>query len=443
MTKGVDEARSGENRAGTAGRRGVLAWALYGWANTPFAILVMTFVFPAYFAGAIVGDEIRGQALWGYAVAASSLVQALLGPLVGAIADAAGSRKPWLAGATALCAGASALLWLAAPGGFPAAAALALVGLANVGYGLGVILNNAMLPEIVPAERIGRWSGWSWALGYAGGLAALAIMLAGVAADRSLAARAAGPFAGLWLLAFGWPLFAYTPDRRAANIGSGLAIRRALASLSATVARLGTDRNMLRFLVAQMIYSDALVALFAFGGVYAAGVFGMGLAELTLFGVLINVTAGLGSLGFAWVDDWLGSRRALLIALAALVLAALAAVLVTDRTGFWAIAGILGFFIGPPQSVGRSLMARLAPPGQQTEFFGLYALAGRSTAFVGPAVVGTATAVLHSQRIGLASLIPFFIVGLVLLWGVRDPVQPAPRPAGRAGSQPAGSAASP
>ena len=421
------------DRAGqpTRGGRALFSWALFGWANSPMPTLIMTFIFPAYFSRALVGDEVRGQSLWGYGVAVSSLILAILSPLLGAIADAAGRRKPWLAGFTGLCILASAALWFVAPGPGAVAAALVIVGLANIGYGFGVVVNNAMLPDLVPADRVGRWSGWGWALGYAGGLAALLLALAGLmggespwlslGADKSLQVRAVGPFVALWFLLFGWPIFVFTPDHPATGIGARAAVARGLKALAEILGTLRGHRNVALFLIAQMIYSDGLVALFTFGGVYAAGAFHMSLAQVTAFGILLNVTAGLGTFAFAWVDDWLGSRNTLLISLAGLIGAALAAVLVEGQLPFWIAAGILGVFVGPPQSTSRSLMAKLAPADQQTEFFGLFALAGRSTAFMGPTVVGLVTAASGSQRVGLASLIAFFLLGFAILLGVREP----------------------
>jgi MFS transporter, UMF1 family len=419
-------------------RRGLFSWALFGWANSPLPTLIVTFIFPAYFSRALVGDEVRGQALWGYGIAVSSLVLALVSPLLGAIADAAGRRKPWLFGFSALCIGACAALWFVQPGPGAVTAALLLVGLANIGYGFGVVFSNAMLPDLVPADRVGRWSGWAWALGYAGGLAALVIALLGfVNADRpwfGLGAasgeqvRVIGPLVAFWFVLFGWPIFAFTADHASSGLGIRAATPLGIKSLGRTLRTLRSHGNILRFLLAQMIVSDGLVAVFTFGGVYAAGAFHMTIAEVTGFGILLNVTAGLGTLAFAWVDDWLGSKPTLLISLAGLIAASTAAILVDGILWFWIAGGILGFFVGPPQSASRSLMARLAPVGQETQFFGLYALSGRSTAFMGPAVVGTVTALFDSQRVGLASLIAFFIVGFIFMLGVVEPAAKPRRP---------------
>ena len=432
----VAGSRPGRERPG--GRLGVFSWALFGWANSPVPTLVVTFIFPAYFSRALVGDEVRGQALWGYGIAVSSLLLALSSPLLGAIADAAGRRKPWLFAFSALCVLACAALWFVRPGTGAVAASLLLVGLANIGYGFGVVFSNAMLPDLVPADRVGRWSGWAWALGYAGGLAGLAIALVGfVNADRPWlglnpgsgdVVRVVGPLVAVWFVLFGWPIFAFTADHAASGLGIRAATRLGIKSLGRTLASLRSQGNIARFLIAQMIFSDGLVAIFTFGGVYAAGAFHMTIAEVTAFGILLNVTAGLGTLAFAWVDDWLGSRRTLLISLAGLIAASTAAISVTAVLWFWIAGGILGFFVGPPQSASRSLMARLAPAGQETQFFGLYALSGRSTAFMGPAVVGIVTALFDSQRAGLASLIAFFIAGFVLMLGVAEPARKTGRP---------------
>ncbi len=431
-------AGSGPGRKRPGRRLGLFSWALFGWANSPVPTLVVTFIFPAYFSRALVGDEVRGQALWGYGIAVSSLLLALSSPLLGAIADAAGRRKPWLFAFSALCVLACAALWFVRPGPGAVAASLLIVGLANIGYGFGVVFNNAMLPDLVPADRVGRWSGWAWALGYAGGLAGLAIALVGfINADRPWlglnpgsgdVVRVVGPLVAVWFVLFGWPIFAFTADHAASGLGIRAATRLGIKSLGRTLASLRSQGNIARFLIAQMIFSDGLVAIFTFGGVYAAGAFHMTIAEVTAFGILLNVTAGLGTLAFAWVDDWLGSRRTLLISLAGLIAASAAAISVTGALWFWIAGGILGFFVGPPQSASRSLMARLAPAGQETQFFGLYALSGRSTAFMGPAVVGTVTALFDSQRAGLASLIAFFIAGFVLMLGVSEPARKSRRP---------------
>ena len=431
LSDGTGTATDGPFILRRGGWQGRAAWALYGWANAPFTTLIITFIFPAYFGRVVVGDEVRGQELWAFGIGISGFLIAALSPILGAIADAGGRRKPWLLAFSALCIAPSALLWLVEPRRDFIAWALTLVGIANIGYGFGIVFSNAMLPDLVPRERLGRWSGWAWALGYAGGLAALVIALLVIVqtetplftfgSDRTGHVRAIGPFVGIWFALFAWPLFLWTPDRPRVGGDIGASARRGLGTLRKTFANLGAHRNIARFLLAQMFYADGLVTIFVFGGIYAVGAFRMTLAEVTRFGILLNVTAGLGAFGFAWLDDWNGSRRTILISLVGLIIASSAAVLVEDRGWFWIAGAALGLFVGPPQAASRSLMARLAPVGQETEFFGLLALSGRATAFLGPVTVGLVTALSGSQRVGISTVLAFFAIGVVLLVGVEEP----------------------
>jgi UMF1 family MFS transporter len=184
-----------------------------------------------------------------------------------------------------------------------------------------------------------------------------------------------------------------------------------------------------------MIYIDGLNTLFAFGGIYAAGTFGMSFDELLLFGVVLNVSSGLGAALFAPIDDRIGAKPTIAIGLAALALLGGVVLAVDSNAAFYAAAFGLGIFVGPVQAASRSLMARLAPPALRTEFFGLYALAGKATAFVGPALVGWATLAFDSQRAGLATILPFFVVGLLLLLTVTEPRAAPPRKDGSGASR--------
>lgn len=401
------------------------AWALFDWANSPFTTLIITFVFPAYFATAIVGDEVRGQAIWGYAIGTSGIVVAVLSPLLGAIADVGGRRKPWIMGFTVLCIVATALLWFASPSVASVPLAVACVVIANLGFEFGTTFNNAMLPDIVSKDRLGRLSGWAWGLGYAGGLAALALALVvfiqpaippfGLDREQAEQVRIVGPLVAIWFGLFVWPLFVFTPDRPGSSLAVGAAIREGLRTLRNTLKELRASRQLPLFLLAHMLYADGLTTLFAFGGIYVSGTFSMSLAEVIVFGVVLNVAAGLGAFLFGWVDDWIGSRRTAVLALVGLTLASVAAVSVETRPWLWLAGCFLGLFVGPVQAASRSLMARLSPPDQQVAYFGLFALSGKATAFVGPVVVAIVTDAAGSQRLGLATIIAFLIAGLVLL----------------------------
>lgn len=433
MTPG---ATSGDRRGADKVALGRWSWALYDWANSPFTTLIITFVFPAYLQTALVGDPVVGQSIWGYAVAGGGLVIAVLAPVLGAIADAGGRRKPWIFVFTWICVLASAMLWFVEPSPGWLVFGLLCVVLANIGFELGIVFNNALLPDIVPKERLGRLSGWGWGLGYAGGLVALGIALVifigpahppfGLDRESAEHIRLVGPLVAIWLAVFSLPLFFFTPDRASSGRGIAQAVRFGLRELGQTLAGLGRNRSIAMFLLAHMTYANGFIALFAFGGVYAAGAFGFSLAEVVMFGIVLNVAAGLGALAFAWADDWLGSKMTIVIALIGVIAASAVAVISTTIVWLW-IAGIgIGIFVGPAQAASRSLMARLAPQETRAAYFGLFALSGKATAFLGPAVVAFATSASGSQRIGLATVIGFFVVGLFALLLVKEQREASP-----------------
>jgi UMF1 family MFS transporter len=310
----------------------------------------------------------------------------------------------------------------------PDSATLALVAFAvgTVAFEVGIVFYNALLPAVAPASHVGRVSGWGWGLGYFGGIAALALLLFGFVRpdpppfglDRDAAehVRVAGPFAALWLAVFAAPLFLFV--REPAPSGRGLAAAAAdgIASLArAALALAREQRGLAWFLVANMVWSNGLTTLFGFGAVYAAGSFGMAIEEVLAFGIALNLTAGLGALGFAFVDDRLGSKPTIAIGLAALTALCAAILLVESKAAFWALALAIGPFLGPVQAAGRTLCARMAPAQHRAQVFGLYALSGRVTAFLGPAALGWAAAATGNQRAGMATILPFLAVGLWLL----------------------------
>lgn len=423
-------------------RAATVSWCLYDWANSAYPTVIATFVFAAYFTRGIAGDEVAGTTAWGNAMGASGLLIALLAPVFGAIADQTGRRKPWLGGLTGLCIVGSALLWFAAPDQSWMLYALVLVALSNAAFELGTAFYNAMLPEVARPERIGRISGWAWGLGYAGGLVCLVIALKvfvqadpppfGLDPAQAEPVRATVLLVAVWYAAFAWPLFVFVPDRPRRSGGStGQVVRKALAELWATLKALKHYGPIPRFLVARMIYTDGLNTLFAFGGIYAAGSFGMTFAEIIVFGIAMNVSAGLGAALFGWTDDKMGPKRTITIGLIGMIVFGAAILIVRDVALFWPLALAMGLFFGPVQASSRSLMARLAPPEVRNELFGLYAVSGKVTAFAGPLAVGWVTALADSQRIGMATILVFLVVGLWLLRKVPAQGDPAVEAAAR------------
>jgi UMF1 family MFS transporter len=309
--------------------------------------------------------------------------------------------------------------------------ALVFVTLSSIAFEFGMVFYNAMLPDLAGPDRVGRISGWGWGLGYAGGLVCLVIALFGfvqtetplfgISTEDAVHVRAVVLLAAAWYALFSLPLFLFTPDRPSTGRSASRAVREGLATLRATIRDIRHYDAILRFLIARMLYADGLVTLFAVGGIYAAGTFGMDFGEVIQFGIALNVTAGLGALAFAWADDRVGAKPVIVISLIALIGLGAGALVVESKTAFWVIGMALGAFVGPAQSASRSMMARMAPESLRTEMFGLYALSGRATSFMGPIAFGFATAFFDSQRAGMATILVFLVAGLLLLIPVREP----------------------
>ena len=421
-----------ERRAGSAAA--LIGWCSYDWANSAFAAIIVTFVFPTYFSQVVAGPGTSGAEDWGLALGASGVVVALAAPFVGAVADRSGRLKPWLGVLTVAAALFTAGLWFVRPLEADILRALILVALANVAVELATVFYNALLPRLAPAHLIGRLSGWGWAAGYAGGLAALVLCLtllikanpppAFLDVATAEPVRATAVLTALWLLVFSLPLFLFVREPRALGMPFGRALAGGWAELRSTLRHAWADPVLLRFLIARMLYIDGLAALFAFGGIFAAQRFEFRLDEVLMLGILLNVTGAVGAAAFGWIDDRIGSKPTILTALAGLIALGAAALLIDDKTLFWVVAGALGLFVGPAQSASRSLMARLAPAGLEAEMFGLFALSGKATAFLAPFAFSTATAMAGDIRAGMATIIAFLAAGFAVLWPLKAP---APR----------------
>ncbi|MFW6084225.1 MAG: MFS transporter, partial [Gemmatimonadota bacterium] len=291
------------------------------------------------------------------------------------------------------------------------------------------VFYNAYLPELVPRSRIGRISGWAWGLGYIGGLVALAIALVGfvrpevpwfgIPTEGGANHRATLVLVAAWFFVFSLPMLLWVPTAAVPRESDGKGIRGAFLELRRTFRNIGRYRQIVRFLAARLVYNDGLVTIFSFGGAYAAGAFGMTLDEVIVFGIGLNVAAGLGAALFGVVDDRIGGHRTILITLAALTLASLLAVVAPDRTWLWVAGLTVGLFVGPNQSASRSLMGRFVPEHSKTEFFGFFAFSGKATAFLGPLALSTVTD-LFGLRAGVATVVVFFIIGGLILLSVDE-----------------------
>ena len=407
-------------------RKAVASWCLYDWANSAFNTLVVTFVYSTFFAEAFASDPGRGTALWSRGVALSAVLIAVLAPFAGALADR-GDRRRYLIGCTlTCCVMTAALSFIRADQSNAVVLALTVFVIANVAFEIGLVFYNAFLPSLVSENRLGRVSGYGWGLGYAGGLVCLAVALPfaigdpppfGVSTEAGFHVRATNLLVAVWFLVFSLPIFIYLRDERI--VTRRVDVRSAIADLRDTVTHLRQYREIVRFLVARLIYNDGLVTIFAFGGIYANGTFGFTIPEVIVFGIVLNVVAGLGAWVFGFVDDRIGGKKTILISLAFLSAAALLAAIAPTRFWFWVSGVMVGFFLGPNQSASRSLMARFVPREHESEFFGFFAFSGKVTAFMGPWLLGVLSDA-FSQRAGVGSVLMFFLVGGWLLRSVDE-----------------------
>ena len=419
------ESANAEKRARRSRTLGLFSWALYDWANSPFPTLIQTFLFAAYFTRRVAENETSGTAQWGIMMGAAGIAVAIGAPFLGAIADQTGARKRWIGVFTALCVLASALLWFVKPSPSFIWLALPLVWLGSVGVEYASLFYNSMLGAITSPERIGRWSGWGWALGYAGGLAALLIALFGfvkpedswLPLDRDAAEHVRITFllVGVWFAVFSLPLFLFTPDTAPTGKKFRAAAVAGVRQLWDSIRHVRRYATIIRFLIARMIYVEGLATMFAFGGVYAAGTFKMTEEQVMMFGIALNVTAGLGAFGLAWVDDWIGPKRTILVSLVGLIIPGSLMLLATNPTWFWIFGAALGLFVGPVQAASRSFLSHASPPELRNQMFGLFAFSGKATSFLGPLLVGWLTYWSGSQRVGMTAIMLLFAIGFALM----------------------------
>ena len=446
-------------------KRGIISWMLFDWAAQPFFTVVITFIFGPYFVSRLVSDPALGQAAWGYTIAISGVVIAVLSPVLGAIADASGARKKWIGFFAVIQIVSLSLLWFAAPNTslwLP----MLLIILATIAAEFSVVFNDSMMPRLVSKADVGRISNIAWGLGYAGGLlvlfAVLLFMAANPVSGKTLIglspwfglnpllgedARITGPVAALWYFVFIIPLFLFTPDS-----SSGLSLKQAISTgmqaLKGTLSELKTRAPLLRFLIARMIYQDGINGLLALGGTFAAGMFAWQTVEMGVYGILLLIIAIAGCYAAGKIDSRMGSKKVVLMSLLCLVFATLGIVSTgpgytlfgllplspADSGGLFGTAAekvyilfglCIGLVFGPAQASSRSYLARSVGISEAGKFFGIYSLSGRATSFIAPMLVASITLATHSARLGMCVLIIFLAVGYLLLLATPYPASNA------------------
>ncbi|SDY28981.1 MFS transporter, UMF1 family [Jannaschia faecimaris] len=432
-------------------KRRVRGWMMFDFASQPYNTLLLTFIFGPYFASAVMDDPVQAQSVFGFAVGLAGLVMAVCAPILGAMADASGRHLAWIKTFSVLYVIGAAALWFAVPGAETVWPVLLVFCIGLIGMEFATIFTNAMLPTLGPLSEIGRISGSGWALGYVGGVLSLIVMLTlfaenasgvtligipplfGLDPDMREGTRLVGPFTAVWYIVFMVPFFLWVkPVRRVSETITPVSV--SLRRLRETVRSLPARPSFTAYLGGSMLYRDALAGLYTFGGIYTAGVLGWSTTAIGVFGILAAVTGAV----FAWaggrMDRARGPKPVIVLCVVTLIVVSLAIVSVTPTSVFllpvadgsvlpdivfYVLGAIIGAAGGALQASSRTMLVRLVHIDHVTEGFGLYALAGKATAFLAPTLIGVVTLISGSQQIGVLPVVGLFILGLILLVWVK------------------------
>ncbi|WP_420369998.1 MFS transporter [Curtobacterium sp. L1-20] len=434
-------------------RRALVSWALWDWGSAAFNAVVTTFVFSTYLASrafvdpdlvadtsaagaATVERELaHNAAVVSTALTIAGIVVALVAPAVGRLADSSGHRRRSVLVATVGVALSIGGMVFVAPSQPFLLLGAALLGIGTVAYEIASVGYNAMLGQVAPGEQKGRVSAIGWAAGYFGGIVLLVVLLVlciqdfgtpGVGGLLQLPAtvasgqwdvRVAIGIAAVWLAVSSIPLFVTIPEAAADPSVGGGGVFGAYRDLGRHIARLWRERrDVLAFLLASAVFRDGVGAVFTFGGIVAAQVFGFSPSQVILFAIAANVVAGIATFLSGRLDDRFGSRAIITVSLVGLALCGIGVFLVgTVTAGFWVLGLTLALFVGPVQSSSRAYLSRLATPGREGELFGLYATTGRAASFLAPALFGIAVTVGGSTRFGILGVVVVLVAGVVLM----------------------------
>ncbi|MBZ4023677.1 MFS transporter [Rhodobacter sp. TJ_12] len=437
-----------------ADRKRIWGWWFFDWASQPYNTLLITFIF-APFMKVLLGDGTTAQTVWGYGVGAAGLVIALASPFLGAIADRAGRRLPFVWLFSLMYVLGAAGLWFAMPGDFSLILIMLSFAIGMIGMEFATAFTNAMLPDLAGRENIGKVSGSGWAFGYIGGMLALIVMLVFMQASPETGktmvgltplfgldvatredTRIVGPLTAAWYAVFMIPFFLWVREtRRADAVPIAQATREAWPELRATLAQLPKTPSLFAYLASSMFYRDALNGIYTFGGIYAAGVLEWSITQIGLFGILGTITGAT----FAWLggkaDDRFGPKAVIFANLILLTLVTIGVVFISRQSvfgvpvpadstlpdiAFYVLGGLIGAGGGALQSASRTMMVRQSDPEKITECFGLYAFSGKATAFIAPISIGVVTGITGSQSAGITPIIVLFVLGVILLGFVKS-----------------------
>jgi UMF1 family MFS transporter len=438
-------------------KKRVHGWMMFDWATQPFFTLGLTFIFGPYFA--VVAAEAflnngmdkdtaaaSAQTIWSWGQAIAGIFVAIIGILAGAYADSTGRRMPWIWAASIVFVICTWLLWYMVPDGSAMWSSLIIFSIAFVAAEFAAVFTNAILPSLGPRQEVGKISGNGMALGYIGGILSLFIMLffffddggktfIGLAPgfgfldpDAREGTRAVGPLISIWFVVFMVPFFMWIKEGKSPNRQGGFT--QSMTELKLSLQGMLKRPSLFSFMGAQMFYRDALNGLYAFGGVYAALVLGWGLTQLGVFGIIGGISAALVTWVSGKYDRKLGPRPVIYFHIWVLIIVSLC-IIGMSRTSFYGIALPEGsnlpdiiFYIcgaaiggsgGGIYAASRSMMVRHTNMDRPTEAFGLFALAGKATAFLAPLLIGLFTYWLNDARLGFSPVVGLFILGMLLL----------------------------
>lgn len=431
-----------------------ISWALFDWANQPFFTVITTFIFAPYFTNIVIGNSVDGQAIWGLLSAISAGIIAILSPIFGSMADVRGPRKPWIFTFSLIGSISCLGLWYGQPDHNIYIPMISFM-VATIAIEIAIIFNNAMLPVIVEAKKMGRLSGFAWGIGYIGGLVPLFVLMCFfiipekpfLGLDKSLyePERFSAILTSMWLILFIIPMLFFTKDKDKSVQKIPLldVVKFGFSNLKDTLKSVRNYKNIWVYLLARTLYNDGILAVIAFSGIYAVAIFKWDTAGLGIFAIIINIVAFAGCMIGGWFDDKFTSRKTVTLSVSLLLISLLGIVSISEKSVLFGMIPItpktdsyfltsqgeywfmffgvlLGFAFGPAQSASRTLMAHITPKEKMTEFFGLFAFSGKATGFLAPLLISIVTVATNSNRWGLASILLFFISGLIILQFVED-----------------------
>ena len=400
-------------------------FALYDFANSAFTTIIITFIFSTYFAKQIAPNPVLGQSYWGWAIGFTGLLVALIGPLIGSFADKKNCTEFFIKLFTIICIILTSFLWFAKPSEKYLLYTLIIVALANFFYELSLIFYNSILKRISNYNNLGKSSGFSFALGYIGGILILIVCIKifidndvlpfGLSKENSENIRATSIVVALWYLFFSIP-FLFSLKKKIKN-----KIEKSSNNIK-KIKNLFWDKglnNLGKFLLARMLYADGLNAIIIMGGIFAVGVFNLEIKDLLVLSVLMNITAFIGAIIGGYANDKFSSKSVIIFSLLGLIFSSAIILFIKTKIFFLIFASINGLFIGPIQSASRVFITKSIDKNNQASGFGLFALSGKLTSFIGPLLVSTLTYISNSQRIGFSAAIILLLIGLLVLLKVK------------------------